>query len=56
MPNFIPLEIHFSSGTKFFWNEEWILLGMDIECVLLGRNFDFFDGYFGRYCSLPSGY
>ena len=27
-----------------------------VEYVLIGCNFDFFDGYFGRYCLLPSRY
>ena len=49
--NFIALGIYFIFGTKFFWNE-----GNDtcfnVECVLLGRYFDFLGGY----CSLPSCY
>ena len=35
MPNFIPLEIYFSFGTKFFWNEEWILALMLNVCYLV---------------------
>ena len=36
---------------------EWgISTCFNVECVLLGRNFDFFDGYFGCYCSMPGGY
>ena len=44
MPNSIALEIYFPFGTKFSWNE-----GTDtcfnVECALLGRNFDFLGGY-----------
>ena len=64
MPNFTALRIYFIAGTKFSWNE-----GTDtcfnVECVLLGRNFDFLGGYLvvttsnlvvtGGYCSLPGG-
>ena len=44
VPNFIALGIHFLSGTKFFWNEENDTC-FNVECVLLGRNFDFLGGY-----------
>ena len=41
-------------GTKFSWNE--FLEGIDtccnVECVLLGQDFDLLSGYY----SLPSGY
>ena len=51
MPNSIALEIYFVFGNKFSWNE-----GIDacfsVECVLLGRNLDFFGGY----CSIPGDY
>ena len=44
MSNFIASGIYFIFGTKFFWNE-----GIDtcfyVECVLLGRNFDFLGVY-----------
>ena len=36
---------------KFFWNERTDTC-FNVECVLLGCNFDFLGGY----CSLPSGY
>ena len=51
MPNFIALGIYFLFGTKFSWNEETDTC-FNVECVLLGRNFDFLGGY----CLLPSGY
>ena len=38
--NFIALGIYFILGTKFSWNEE-IDTCFNVECVLLGRNFDF---------------
>ena len=58
LPNFIALGIYFIFWTKFSWNE-----GIDtccnVECVLLGCNFDFLGGYLvvtGCYFSLLSGY
>ena len=39
-PNFIALGVYFIFGTKFFWNEE-IGTCFNVECVLLGGNFDF---------------
>ena len=51
MPNFIKIEENFSFGTKFSWNEE-IDICFNVECLLLGHNFDFLC----VYCSLPSGY
>ena len=45
------LGIFFIFGTKFSWNED-IDTCFNVECVLLGRNFD----SLGGYCSLPSGY
>ena len=61
---FISLGIYFIFGTKFFWNEE-IDICFNVECVLLGRNFDFLGGYVvvtarylvvtTAYCSLPAG-
>ena len=44
VPNFIALGIYFLSGTKFFWNEENDTC-FSVECLLLGRNFDFLGGY-----------
>ena len=65
MPNFIALGIYFVFGTKFPWNER-IDTCFNVECVLLGRKFDFLGGYLGvtarylvvttGYCSLPGGY
>ena len=70
VPNFIALGIYFLFGIKFSWKEETGTC-FDVECVLLGRNFDFLGGYLvvtARYlimvttgyargfCSLPSGY
>ena len=65
MPNLIALVIYFISETKFFWNEG-IDTCFNVECVLLGRNFDFVAGYLlltarylvvtGGYSSLPGGY
>ena len=65
MPNFIALGVYFIFGTKFSWNGE-IDTCFNVECVLLGRNFDFFGGYLvvtarylvvtGGYCSLPGSY
>ena len=61
VPNFIALGIYILSGTKFFWNEENDTC-FNVECVLLGRNFDFLGGYLvvatlylvvtAGYCSL----
>ena len=51
MPNFIALGIYFIFGIKFSWNER-IDTCFNVECVLLGRNFDFVSGYLvvtGRY-------
>ena len=64
VPNFIAIGIYFLFGTKFSWNEETDTC-FNIECVLLGRNFDFLGSYLvgtARYlnvttgqCSLPGG-
>ena len=40
LANFMVMEIYFIFGTKFSWNEG-IDTCFNIECVLLGRNFDF---------------
>ena len=60
--NFTALGICFVFGTKFSWNEG-IGTCLDVECMLLGRNFDYFVGYLvvtapylvftARYCSFP---
>ena len=44
-------QISFFMITKFSWNER-IDTCFNVECVLLGCNFDFLGGY----CLLPSGY
>ena len=44
MPNFITLGIYFVFGTTFFWNE-WIDACFNVECLLLGRNFDLLGVY-----------
>ena len=49
--DFIAWEIYFIFGTKFSRNEG-IDTCFNVECVLLGRNFNFLGGY----CSLPRGY
>ena len=51
MPNFIALGICFLFESKFLWNEETDTC-FNLECVLLGRNFDFLHGYY----LLPNGY
>ena len=43
VPNFIALAIYFLFGTKFSCNEETDPC-FNVECVLIGRNFDFFGG------------
>ena len=57
--------MYFLFGTKLSWNEG-IDTYFNVECVLLGRNFDFPDRYLvftalqivvtTGYCSLPGGY
>ena len=44
LPNSLAFGIYFIFGTKFSWNEE-IGTCFNVECVLLGRNFDFFGGF-----------
>ena len=58
LPNFIALGTNFISGTRFSWNG-----GIDncfnVECVLLGRNFDFLGDYLvviASYLVVTSGY
>ena len=58
MPNLIALERYFILETKFSWNEE-IYTGFNVECVLLGRNFDFRGDYLvvtARYLAVTAGY
>ena len=58
MSNFIALGIYFLFGTKFSWNEG-IDTCFNVECVLLGRNFDFLSGYLvvtARYLVVTTGY
>ena len=65
VPNFIALGIYFLFGTKFSWKEETYTC-FNVECVLLGWNFDFLGSYLvviarylmvaAGYCSLPSSY
>ena len=57
MPNFIAIGIYFLFGTTFSWNEETDAC-FNVECMLLGRNFDFLDGYLvatARYLSITTG-
>ena len=52
MPNFIAIGIYFLFGTKFSRNEETDTC-FNIECVLLGRNFNFLGSYLvGTACYL----
>ena len=44
LPNFIALGICFIFRTKFSWNKG-IHACFNVECVLLGHNFDFLGGY-----------
>ena len=57
VPNFIAIGIYFLFGTKFSWNEETDTC-FNVECVLLGRNFDFLGGYLvvtARYLMVTTG-
>ena len=57
MPNFIAIGIYFLFETKFSWNDETDTC-FNVECVLLGRNFDFLGGYLvatARYLSVTTG-
>ena len=64
MPNFIAREIYFLFGTKFPCNEETDTC-FNVECMLLGCNYDFLGCYLvatAHYlsvttgkCSLPGG-
>ena len=63
--NFIALGIYFIFETKFSWNEG-IDTCFNVDCVLLGRTFDFLGGYkvvnarylmvSVSYCTLLGGY
>ena len=44
MPNFIATEIYFLFGTKSSCNQETDPC-FNVECMLLGRNYDFLGGY-----------
>ena len=58
MPNFIALEIYSISGTKSSWNEVFNTC-FNVECVLLGRNFDFLGSFLvvtARYLMVTGGY
>ena len=57
MANFIAIGICFLFGTTFSWNEETDTC-FNVECVLLGRNFDFLGGYLvatARYLIVATG-
>ena len=57
MPSFIAIGIYFLFGTKFSWNEE-IDTYFNVECMLLGLNYDFLSGYLvatARYLSISTG-
>ena len=59
------LGIYFIFGTKYSWNKG-IDTCFNVDCMLLGRNFDFLGGYLvvtarnllitADYCLLPGGY
>ena len=58
VPTFIALERYFIFGTKFSFNERTDTY-FNIECVLLGCNFDFLGGYLvipARYQVVTGGY
>ena len=58
VPNLIALERYFILETKFSWNEE-IYTCFNVECVLLGRNFDFRGDYLvvtARYLAVTACY
>ena len=65
MPNFIALGIYFIFGTNSSWNKG-IDACFNVECMLLGHNFDFLAGssvvtvhylvVTAGNCLLPSGY
>ena len=56
-PSFIALGIYFFIGTKFSWNKG-IDTCFNVQCVLLGCNFDFLGGYLvvtARYLVVTTG-
>ena len=65
VPNFIACGMYFNFRIKFSW-KEGIDTCFNVEFVLIGRNFNFLDGYLvvtarylvvtGGYYSLPGGY
>ena len=58
VPNFIGLGIYFLFGTKCSWNEETNTC-FNVECVLLGLNFDFLGDYLmvtARYLMVTTGH
>ena len=57
MSNFIAIGIYFLFGIKFSSNEETDTC-FNVECMLLGRNYDFLGGYLvatARYLSVTTG-
>ena len=60
MSNFIALRIYFLFGTKYSWNEGIDTCFINVECVLLGRNFDYLGGYLvvvtARYLVVTTGH
>ena len=58
VPIFIAIGIYLLLGTKFSWNKG-IDTCFNVECVLLGRNFDFLGGYLvvtARYLVVTARY
>ena len=56
MPNVIAIGIYFLFGTTFSWNEETDAC-FNVECMLLGRNYDFIGAYLvatARYLSVTT--
>ena len=57
MPIFTAIGIYFLFGTKLFWNEVTDTCS-NVECVLLGRNFDFLGSFLlatALYVSVTAG-
>ena len=57
MPNFIASGIYFLFGLKFSCNEETDTC-FNVECMLLGHNYDFLGGYLvatAGYLSVTTG-
>ena len=56
MPNVIAIGIYFLFGTTFSWNEETDAC-FNVECMLLGRHYDFIGAYLvatARYLSVTT--